>query len=196
MRLAQAGADEAAAREARRSLEEAVRAEGEALARVEAESSPPPSAAGAVALRQRVRLPSGATGVVLELRPDGRAVVGAGAVRLLVDSGSLTPITGKFPDRALLRPSASPPNDAAAPLEIDLRGLRGEEAETATLSALDAAILADHPFLRIIHGMGTGVVRERVRQVLKSDRRVAKFAFAPRNRGGSGVTLVEFRTGT
>ena len=61
-----------------------------------------------------------------------------------------------------------------------------------TTAALDAAILSENPYLRIIHGMGTGVVRDRVRQVLKSDRRVVKFEFAPRNQGGTGVTIVEF----
>jgi dsDNA-specific endonuclease/ATPase MutS2 len=40
--------------------------------------------------------------------------------------------------------------------------------------------------------MGTGVVRERVRRLLERDRRVARFEFAPRNQGGTGVTVAEF----
>jgi dsDNA-specific endonuclease/ATPase MutS2 len=40
--------------------------------------------------------------------------------------------------------------------------------------------------------MGTGVVRERVRQVVAKDRRVVRYGFAPRNQGGTGVTIVEF----
>lgn len=78
-------------------------------------------------------------------------------------------------------------------MEIDLRGLRVDEAESVTVAAIDAAIQADHPFLRIIHGKGTGAVRERVHEVLKSDRRVRRFALAPANQGGSGATLAEFR---
>jgi DNA mismatch repair protein MutS2 len=62
------------------------------------------------------------------------------------------------------------------------------------MAALDAAILADHPYLRIIHGMGTGVVRETVRRVLAADKRVQKFDFAPRNQGGTGVTIAELGT--
>lgn len=77
-------------------------------------------------------------------------------------------------------------------MEIDLRGTRGDEAAAITTAALDAAVLADHPYLRIIHGMGTGVVRESVRRVLAADRRVARFDFAPRNQGGTGVTIAEF----
>ena len=61
--------------------------------------------------------------------------------------------------------------------------MTGDEAEGATLAAVDSAVLAELPFLRIIHGMGTGVVRERVRRVLQRDRRVAKFDFAPRQAG-------------
>jgi DNA mismatch repair protein MutS2 len=57
---------------------------------------------------------------------------------------------------------------------------------------VDAAVLADHPFLRIIHGMGTGVVRDRVHRVVRTDRRIARWALAPREQGGSGVTIVEF----
>ena len=88
---------------------------------------------------------------------------------------------------------SSPPSPPSPPsLEIDLRGLTGDEAEMATVAAVDAAVLAEQPFLRIIHGMGTGVVRERVRRVVAGDRRVARFAFAPRNQGGTGVTIVEF----
>jgi DNA mismatch repair protein MutS2 len=77
-------------------------------------------------------------------------------------------------------------------MEIDLRGMTGDEAETAVVAAVDAAVLAEQPFLRIIHGMGTGVVRDRVRKVLEGDRRVTRFEFAPRNRGGTGVTVAEF----
>ena len=70
--------------------------------------------------------------------------------------------------------------------------MTGDEAEMATVAAVDAAVLAEQPYLRIIHGMGTGVVRERVRRVVSGDRRVARFDFAPRNQGGTGVTIVEF----
>ena len=88
--------------------------------------------------------------------------------------------------------SAPLPSVPASPLEIDLRGMTGDEAEMATVAAVDAAVLAEQPFLRIIHGMGTGVVRERVQRVVARDRRVSRYGFAPRNQGGTGVTIVEF----
>ena len=70
--------------------------------------------------------------------------------------------------------------------------MTGDEAETATVAAVDAAVLAEQPYLRIIHGMGTGAVRERVRRVVSRDRRISRYGFAPRNQGGTGVTIVEF----
>ncbi len=90
-----------------------------------------------------------------------------------------------------IRPASGGP--AADPtLEIDLRGLTGEEAEQATLAAVDAAVLAEQHHQCRFHGMGTGVVRERVRRVVARDKRVRSYAFAPRNQGGTGVTIVEF----
>ncbi len=194
LRAASDAADDDQAREARRLLEEAIRLEGEALQEV----AVPESAAGsgAVAVGQRVRLATGGTGELVELRSDGKAVVQAGAVRLVVDAKSLVAVpgareAGSSGARGTTRPSSLAPQLPSS-FEIDLRGMRGDEAAALTTAALDAAILADNPFLRIIHGMGTGVVRETVRRVLSADRRVAKFDFAPRNQGGTGVTIAEF----
>ena len=49
---------------------------------------------------------------------------------------------------------------------------------------------ADH--LRIIHGKGTGVLRDFVHATLKRDPRIKRFVFAPSNQGGQGVTVAEF----
>jgi DNA mismatch repair protein MutS2 len=110
---------------------------------------------------------------------------------VVTDSSSLTPVSRKD-DRVVRSETAPLPRSPASPLEIDLRGMTGDEAETATVAAVDAAVLAEQPYLRIIHGMGTGVVRERVRRVVSRDRRITHYAFAPRNQGGTGVTIVEF----
>ena len=83
-------------------------------------------------------------------------------------------------------------SDHPSAYELDLRGMTGDEAEQAVVAALDAAVLAEQPYLRIIHGKGTGVVRERVQRALDQDRRVRTHAFAPANQGGTGVTVAEF----
>jgi DNA mismatch repair protein MutS2 len=134
-------------------------------------------------------------GSVLEIRGDGRLVVAAGAMRLVVppDQVQLLPPAPRATRPATPTPAAVDRADPAAPMEIDLRGMRVDEAETMTVAALDAATLAEQPHLRIIHGMGTGAVRKRVQEVLRGDRRVAQFAFAPSSQGGTGVTIVEFR---
>jgi DNA mismatch repair protein MutS2 len=200
LRAAAAAQGEQAATEARRRLEAAIQLEGEALRGLE---EPEPVAdsgdTAPIAVGQRVRLATGGTGKVLELREDGKAVVLAGNVKLVVpvegirDAGkqegreSGKQAASRSPDSLI---AGSP--DSHATTEIDLRGFRVDEAESATIAALDAAVLADHPFLRIIHGMGTGAVRETVRRVLAADRRVVKFDFAPRAQGGTGVTIAEF----
>ena len=91
--------------------------------------------------------------------------------------------------------TARPPDRltaAVATAEISLRGLRVDEAETRLVKALDEAVLADLPYLRVIHGKGTGVIRKLVHDLLSADSRVKRFGFAPANQGGHGVTIVEF----
>ncbi len=186
---ARGAVDEAAAREARRLVEDAIRTEGEALAGQRGSGAAGQSAE--ITAGTRVRLESGGSGEVVEIRSDGKVVVAVGAVRVVTDSSTLTVVPLKE-DRRHRDDAAPRPRGLAAPLEIDLRGMTGDEAEMATLAAVDAAVLSEQPFLRIIHGMGTGVVRDRVQRVVSKDRRVSRYAFAPRNQGGTGVTIVEF----
>jgi len=91
-----------------------------------------------------------------------------------------------------------PPSTARTPAisaatEISLIGLRVSKAEPLLVKALDDAVLADLPYLRVVHGKGTGALRELVHEVLSVDPRVKRFSFAPPNQGGPGVTLVEFK---
>ena len=191
LRAATAAGSEREATEARRRLEAAIQQEGEGLRELDESLPAPAGPAGPLREGQRVRLATGGTGRVLELRGDGKAVVGAGNVRMVVPAEALTPVQGSndAAKQPPVLPSSRPPDTRN---EIDLRGMRVDEAQAATVSALDSAILADHPFLRIIHGMGTGAVREAVRRILQTDRRVVKYDFAPRNQGGTGVTIAEF----
>jgi DNA mismatch repair protein MutS2 len=196
---ARGAVDEAAARDARRLVEEGIREEGDWLAGQRGSGAGTRSRVDGkgegdnieeIAPGSRVRLDGGGTGEVAEIRADGKAVVSLGAMRVVTDVSSLTLVSRREERKA--RDAAPLPRGPAAPLEIDLRGMTGDEAEVATVAAVDAAVLAEHPFLRIIHGMGTGVVRERVQRVVARDRRISRYSFAPRNQGGTGVTIVEF----
>ncbi|HUR96325.1 MAG TPA: Smr/MutS family protein [Gemmatimonadales bacterium] len=187
---ARSAADDAA-REARRLVEEGIREQGEELGKTETiDKGTPADSDGELRVGDRVRLAGGGAGQILEVRADGKLVVAMGAMKMVVEADQATRTAG---GRTAPAPASSePPPATESSLEIDLRGMTGDEAEVATIAAVDAAVLAEQPYLRIIHGMGTGVVRERVRRVVSDDRRVTRFGFAPRNLGGTGVTIVEF----
>ncbi|WP_225046672.1 endonuclease MutS2 [Lacticaseibacillus kribbianus] len=76
---------------------------------------------------------------------------------------------------------------------LDLRGQRYDEAMANLDSYIDSALLANYQQVTIIHGLGTGAIRNGVTQYLKRNRQVKKFGFAPQNAGGSGATIVEFK---
>lgn len=188
---ARGASDDARAREARKGMEEAIREQGDALAAFETGTA---EAAGEtdLATGQRVRTAAGLEGVLLERRADDKALIRVGSMKMTVPVSQLSPARADSAHTRTPAPSgATVQAESSIPMELDLRGMTGDEAESATLAAIDAAVVADYPIVRIIHGMGTGVVRERVRRVVQHDRRVRKFDFAPRNQGGVGVTIVE-----
>jgi DNA mismatch repair protein MutS2 len=76
-------------------------------------------------------------------------------------------------------------------MELDLRGKRVEEALEAVERRLDSAFLASMPFVRVIHGKGTGRLREAVREALDGSPYVASFRPGERGEGGDGVTVVD-----
>lgn len=76
--------------------------------------------------------------------------------------------------------------------EIDLRGMSKEEAMMELEKFLDAAMMRNVNHVRIIHGKGTGVLRQAAQLVLKSHSGVTKFAFETQNMGGDGVTIAQF----
>lgn len=72
---------------------------------------------------------------------------------------------------------------------LDLRGMRYEEAMMALDSFIDQALLNNMAQVDIIHGIGTGVIREGVSQYLRRNKHVKSFGYAPQNAGGSGATI-------
>ena len=125
---------------------------------------------------------------VIELR-DANAVVAVGAIKMTVPLTALTPTESPPVDVAVAWTADLP--EATAPTEIDVRGMRVDEAEGIVMQALDAAVRADLRSLRIIHGKGTGALRERVAEMLTKDTRVKQFRLGAWNEGGAGVTVAE-----
>ncbi|WP_282173625.1 endonuclease MutS2 [Cytobacillus firmus] len=78
-------------------------------------------------------------------------------------------------------------------LELDLRGERYENALLRVEKYLDDALLAGYPRVSIIHGKGTGALRQGVQEYLRNHRSVKKIRFGEAGEGGTGVTIVEFK---
>ena len=86
------------------------------------------------------------------------------------------------------------PSTESVRIEVDLRGMRVDEVEPELTKALDEALLGDLGELRIIHGKGTGALRQRVGEILAGDARVREFRMGGPEEGGAGVTVAMFRT--
>ena len=88
-------------------------------------------------------------------------------------------------------PSAS----VDVPLEIDLRGHRAEEIAPILETYIHNAYLSGMPWVRIIHGKGTGALRQVVRDQLRDNPVVERAAAAGSNEGGEGATVAHLRKG-
>ncbi|HMI58552.1 MAG TPA: endonuclease MutS2 [Gemmatimonadaceae bacterium] len=189
----------ATARDARRRVEELAASHAaeidriDALERVDRPARRAPAATGgAMAVGDTVEMETleGRTGQIVELRND-QAIVAVGALKMTVPVSSLS-LMSRAAERAAARSevyAAAPDIDVST--EIDLRGMRVDEMELALQRALDAAIGADLHVMRIIHGKGTGALRERVDELLRADRRVREHRPGAWNEGGTGVTIAE-----
>lgn len=132
----------------------------------------------------------GRVGRIVEVRND-EAVVAVGVMKLAVPRASLRRAdpAAAAPEVAVTVRGDLP--EVLASSEVDLRGMRAAEIEDIVMHAVDAAVRADLKSLRIIHGKGTGALRERVAEMLRKESRVAGFRLGAWNEGGAGVTVVE-----
>lgn len=117
---------------------------------------------------------------------DGKVEVQFGSIRMKVSVDRIDRIEKPRPgtkERVVL--PAGPP----VPPELDLRGQRAEAALERFESYLDAAFRAGLPFVRIIHGKGTGALRAAIREALARHPLVRGYESAPPTEGGDGVTI-------
>ena len=185
---------EDAAREARKRVEGLANEQGRELGRIgheEGTAQAAPSRADVnVGDFVEVETLGGKVGRVVEVRAD-EAVVAVGVMKLALPKNSLRLSVAEraAPEVAVAIRGDLP--DVHAPSEIDLRGMRVGEVEDIVMHAVDAAVRADLKTLRIIHGKGTGALRERVAEMLRKESRVTNFRLGAWNEGGAGVTIVE-----
>jgi DNA mismatch repair protein MutS2 len=197
----EAAADEAIdelGRDARRRAEEMAAKQADVLDRLENEEravarkrgSVPPSERGPVAVNDVVEVGTlgGKVGRVLDVRGK-EAIVVVGSLKLTVPLQTLRKTDA--PQETAVSYLGDAP-EVHVSTEINLLGLRADEAESAVLQALDSAVRADLKSLRIIHGKGTGALREVVNEMLRKDTRVREFRMGAWNEGGAGVTIAVF----
>ena len=186
-------------RDARRKAEEMAARQANVLDRLDAEQRAAerrvarpagtlPS--GPVAIDDTVEVGTlgGKIGRVMDVRGTD-AVVAVGSMKLTVPLRSLRR-TAQPLERAVSYLGDAP--EVHVKTEINLLGLRADEAENEVLQALDSAIRADLKSLRIIHGKGTGALRQVVDEMLRKDTRVSEFRPGAWNEGGTGVTIAVF----
>jgi DNA mismatch repair protein MutS2 len=135
---------------------------------------------------------------VVEVLGDGRVRVAAGSLKLTVSASELRAGAASevLASRPAQRPSAA--RDAlpdVAPIQTrdntcDLRGLRIEDGVGMATSFLDRALVGGHPVVFLLHGHGSGALREAIRDELGRSPYVARFRGGAPDQGGEGVTLV------
>jgi len=120
-----------------------------------------------------------------------RIKIDLGGVNIWVDPGEISPASsgGQDVKSSQMQPGAR----GGSGFLLDLRGQRMEEARSSLMRFLDQALLQGRSELEVIHGRGTGALRQVVHEVLQQTHGVMSYQLAPENRGGDGVTLVELK---
>ena len=189
LRQAESARDEAA----KRNLVDDARAALHAAEASRDAATPPPRAAvlheiaiGAPVLVDGVS----EAGTLLGIDDKGIAEVASGALRLRVPREALRPApTSDVP----IRSTRTVVQGAAqnVPLQLDLRGARAEEALAELDRYLNNAAVAGYDRVRVVHGKGTGALRNAVREALASHPLVREQAPATAKEGGEGATIVQ-----
>jgi DNA mismatch repair protein MutS2 len=120
---------------------------------------------------------------------DGFADVQMGSIKIRQPLDALKR-TGRAPvavtsEKRTTKPAAL----ATVPIEVDFRGYRAHEIEAELLPWLEQAYRSGAPYVRVIHGKGTGALRQVVNDLLKSAPEVARFELAGASEGGDGATV-------
>ncbi|MGE5554165.1 MAG: endonuclease MutS2 [Betaproteobacteria bacterium] len=133
----------------------------------------------------------------------GEVLVQAGNLRMMLRPEDLAVLAAASPKRPPKATSGRAPEnlqalarDKAATIqsELDLRGLTVDEAWDLVAKYLDDAILAGLSQVRLIHGKGTGALRQGLRERLGSYPGVMEYRYAAPAEGGDGVTIVKLET--
>jgi DNA mismatch repair protein MutS2 len=140
-----------------------------------------------------------ATGVILEMQ-DKQAVVAFGNLKSTVKLARLEAISNnqlkkearKYDSIMSTSTDEVRQRKLTFSSEMDVRGMRGDEALQAVMYFIDDAIMVGVSGVRILHGTGTGALRQMIRQYLAMIHGVKTFRDEHIQFGGAGITIVEF----
>jgi DNA mismatch repair protein MutS2 len=133
-------------------------------------------------------------GVLLSApRDNGRVEVRVGSLRVEVRGEDIDIVGGQKKNAPAFVAAMRLQKALSVPDEINLIGQTTDQALPELEKYLDDAILADTAEVRIVHGRGTGALRNAVHRVLKSYSAVREFHLAPQSEGGEGATIVKLK---
>ncbi|KGE85663.1 MAG: endonuclease MutS2 [Phaeodactylibacter xiamenensis] len=133
----------------------------------------------------------GATGTV-ESVDKNRAVVRMGEMRMTIKLRDLQHANAPLEVQSGKSVQSQTSTDTASfQPKLDIRGMRYEEALKVVEDFVDQALIANAAHLEIVHGKGSGALREAVRRKLREYNVPMDITHPPQERGGDGVTLVE-----
>lgn len=144
-----------------------------------------------------VSLPNKAIGEIIKL-DDKAAIVALGNLQTTVKLTQLKKVSASQA-RKTVRPQASYANIRENisqkrmnfKPDIDVRGMRGDEAIQKVISFLDEAVMLNYKEVRILHGTGSGILRQLIRQYLSTYPLVASYADEQVQLGGAGITVIQ-----
>lgn len=132
------------------------------------------------------------TGIILsEADASNKVLIDTGVVKVKIPVSELEEAVTAEVDRSKVNVKYDVKTTAAS--EIDLRGLRAEEALAQTDKFIEEALLAGLSQVYIIHGKGTGTLRQVINQFLDKHPHIKSKRLADWNQGGTGVTVVELK---
>ena len=146
-----------------------------------------------------VRLPNQATGEILEIK-DQEATIALGNIRMTVNTGKLQKISANQARKTISKPSSASISSFQENISqkrlmfkpsIDVRGMRGDEALQKVMEFIDEAVMFDSKDLRILHGTGTGALRQIIRQYLSTNPVIGSYGDEQVQLGGAGITVVK-----
>ena len=132
--------------------------------------------------------------VVLDIVSKNEVLIQAGIMKVTMRLSELRAVTNKKEDQSNTYQSHMKAAKArTVKNEVSLRGMTADEAEVELSKFLDDACLANLEEIKIIHGLGTGVLKKMVYDFLKKDHRVKEQRLGGYYEGGAGVTIAKLK---